>query len=415
VILRILIHGINYAPELTGIGKYTGEMAEWLAVHGHEVRVVTAPPYYPEWKVADGYSAMRYARENINGVDIWRCPLYVPAHQSGLKRLIHLASFALSSIPVMLRQIFWKPDAVLVIEPPLFCAPMAWLTARLSGAKCWLHVQDFEVDAAFDLGILPFAWMKRLVSAMERWLMRRFDVVSTISGSMVKRLVEKGVEEPALFPNWADLSLIRFDEAGRSSFREELGFNENQTLCLYSGNIAVKQGLEILLEVAGRLPGCCFVICGDGASRKSLQDEVARLELANVTFLPLQPLEKLSAMLSAADIHLVIQKGGAADLVMPSKLTNILAVGGYAIVTANEDTELGRLAKAHPGVFETCPPEDADTLARLIGAAAKTGREASVFNAKARQYAEDYLDRDKILAVFAEEAERVVRSGDQRQ
>jgi len=70
VILRILIHGINYAPELTGIGKYTGEMAEWLAVHGHEVRVVTAPPYYPEWKVADGYSAMRYARENINGVDI---------------------------------------------------------------------------------------------------------------------------------------------------------------------------------------------------------------------------------------------------------------------------------------------------------------------------------------------------------
>lgn len=42
--LRILIHGINFSPELTGIGKYSGEMAEWLAAQGHEVRVVTAPP-----------------------------------------------------------------------------------------------------------------------------------------------------------------------------------------------------------------------------------------------------------------------------------------------------------------------------------------------------------------------------------
>jgi len=54
--LRILIHGINHFPELTGIGKYTGEMAEWLVSRGHEVRVVTAPPYYPEWRIADGYS-----------------------------------------------------------------------------------------------------------------------------------------------------------------------------------------------------------------------------------------------------------------------------------------------------------------------------------------------------------------------
>jgi len=100
---------------------------------------------------------------------------------------------------------------------------------------------------------------------------------------------------------------------------------------------------------------------------------------------------------------------------MPSKLTNILAVGGHAIVTANEDTELGQLSKAHPGVLELCPPEDVNALAQLISAATEAGKEARVFNAKARQYAEDYLDRDKILAVFAEELERVVQSGDQRQ
>ena len=39
--MKILINGINHSPELTGIGKYTGEMVKWLTEQGHEVRVVT--------------------------------------------------------------------------------------------------------------------------------------------------------------------------------------------------------------------------------------------------------------------------------------------------------------------------------------------------------------------------------------
>jgi len=119
--VRILIYGINYAPELTGIGKYSGEMAAWLVAQGHDVRVVAAPPYYPEWKVAEGYSCKWYGRENL-AVQVWHCPVYVPGKLSGLKRILHLASFALSSLPVMLRQIFWRPDVVFVVEPSLFCA-----------------------------------------------------------------------------------------------------------------------------------------------------------------------------------------------------------------------------------------------------------------------------------------------------
>jgi len=162
--LKILIYGVNYAPELTGIGKYTGEMSEWLAEQGHDVRVVTAPPYYPEWKVSNAYASGFYRKEQVNGVEVYRCPLYVPAKPSGMKRIVHLASFALSSLPIMLKQVFWKPDVVMVIEPPLFCAPTAWTVARLSGGKCWLHIQDFEVDAAFELGIIPFSGLRKFIT-----------------------------------------------------------------------------------------------------------------------------------------------------------------------------------------------------------------------------------------------------------
>ena len=146
------LHGINYWPELTGIGKYTGEMAQWLVSRGHDVRVIAAPPYYPQWSILKGYTGSRWQLDVVHGVRVYRCPLWIPTKLSGVKRLLHLASFALSSIPVMFWQLLWRCDVLLVIEPPLVCAPTAILVARLSRAKAWLHIQDFEVDAAFDLG-----------------------------------------------------------------------------------------------------------------------------------------------------------------------------------------------------------------------------------------------------------------------
>ena len=164
--LDILIYGLNYAPELTGIGKYTGEMAAWLSARGHRVRVVTAPPYYPAWRIADAYQGKGYLREGGgaegDGVGeplIFRCPLYVPAKPTGLKRMRHLASFMLSSLPVLLREVLAPdgnaPDIIWTVEPTFFGAPFALLAARLSQSPAWLHVQDFEVDAAFELGMLP--------------------------------------------------------------------------------------------------------------------------------------------------------------------------------------------------------------------------------------------------------------------
>ncbi|MGK9797801.1 colanic acid biosynthesis glycosyltransferase WcaI, partial [Salmonella enterica subsp. enterica] len=88
---------------------YTGEQARWFAARGHEVRVVTAPPYYPAWRVGTGYRAWQYRREQHDGVQVWRAPLWVPSRPSGLKRVLHLASFAASSVPCLLAQWRWRP------------------------------------------------------------------------------------------------------------------------------------------------------------------------------------------------------------------------------------------------------------------------------------------------------------------
>ena len=397
--MRVLLYGINYAPELTGIGKYTAEMAEWLAAQGATVTVVTAPPYYPAWRVAATHRAHRYQRETLHGVDVIRCPLFVPQRVTAVKRLLHLASFAVSSLPAVLwLAIRQRPDVIVVIEPPLFAAPAAWLAARLAGADAWLHVQDFEVDAAFELGLLRPGRVRLLVDRCERWLMRRFDRVTTISTRMVDRLLAKRVPRTraSLFPNWVDLERIRPLAARRE--RTAPG----ETVVLYSGNMGLKQGLETVIRAAALLREAGesrlkFVLCGDGVARPEL--ERAASALPNVAFRPLVPAEQLNELLNEADIHVLPQRADAEDLVFPSKLTNMLASGRPVVATANPGTQIAMLLE---GCGLTVPPQDPAALAAALRSLADDPERRSSLGAQARRTAERLWDKHAVLsAAFA--------------
>ncbi len=284
---KILIHSINYLPELTGIGKFTGEMGTWLTARGHAVRVVTTPPYYPEWRVPPAYRKRWYARETIDGADVIRCPFWVPARLSSWKRVVHLASFSASALPMLLWQaLVWRPDVVFVVKPPAFSLPGGWMAAAFGGARAWLHVQDFEVDAAFEMGLLKGGLLRRAVLGLEAWWMRRYDFASSISERMLDKLRAKGIpeSESALFPNWADIEHIApLDRP--STFRAELGLPAGSVVALYAGNMGDKQGLEVMVDAARRLAGeraIRFVLAGEGAARARLEAEARGLAQRHV-------------------------------------------------------------------------------------------------------------------------------------
>ena len=397
--VRILVYGINYAPELTGIGKYTAEMASTLVTLGHGVRVVCAPPYYPEWRIAQGFSTLRYVTERRDGVRVSRAPLWVPARPKGVRRIVHLASFALSSLPVMLRHAAWRPDVVLCIAPSLLNAPAGWLVARLTGAHAWLHIQDYEVDAAFKLGVLKGSLFKRFALLAERVLMKRFDVVSTISDRMLEHAARKGIDRRRLvrFPNWADTDAIH-PLAGTSRLRAELDIDPNALVVLYSGNMGVKQGLEVIATAAIELKDrsdLVFVFCGNGPARIAIHAVCGRMP--NVRFTDLRPVEELNELLNLADIHVLPQRADAADLVMPSKLTGMFASGRAVIAMANPGTELHD-AVAPRGVV--VPPGDAQSLATAIAQLADDAGRRARFGRAGRDFALASLSRDAVLREF---------------
>lgn len=343
---RVFIYGMNYAPEMAGVGRYTGEIAEYLAKLGADVTVVTTPPHYPGWKIQKGYRN-RYSAASENGVRVLRTPLLLREKMGGVWRLISPLTFALSSAPVAIWQILrHRPTIVLCIEPTLLVAPAALLAAKWVGARTVLHVQDLEVDAAFATGHLSGRrWLKSLGGIFERACLKRIDRLITISDTMADKLSEKGVvdERIAVVRNWVDLDKI-FPLDGPSPYRSELGYQAEDFVVLYSGNIGPKQGMNFLLDAAAELsataPHIKFVIAGEGPSKPGLERDYGHL--ANVRFMPFQPYERLNEFLNLADLHALPQAPGIADLVLPSKLGGMLASGKPILAMADPGSELDR-------------------------------------------------------------------------
>jgi colanic acid biosynthesis glycosyl transferase WcaI len=253
------------------------------------------------------------------------------------------------------------------LRPRSFRPPLRCWQPGCAGQKpgCTSRISSWR--RLRSLGLLGSGnWLARWAARAESSMLRAFDRVSTISERMLARLEEKGVrpERAVLFPNWVDTRAVFPMPYGPKSLRKEFGLPADKVIVLYSGNMGVKQGLEILAEAAYGLrkdPAIHFVLCGEGSARADL--ERATREMRNVQFLPLQPPEKLNRLLNVADIHILPQRADAADLVMPSKLLGMLASGKAVIATADPGTEIGKVV-GQVGVL--VPPGDLPALCRAL-------------------------------------------------
>ncbi len=417
--MKILVYGLNYAPEPTGIGKYTGEMAAWFAAHGHTVEVICGLPHYPQWQVAEGYGGFRFRSETLAGVRVHRVRHFVPAANrlKAKTRILLETSFSLSAARFWIPRFFshQKPDVILAVMPPMQIGLWPLLYSWCRGVPWVLHVQDLQVDAALHLKMLPNGMIGRILYNVESFLLCHASRVSTITDAMRRRVTEKGTPpvQTWLFPNWADITAV-CPGPRENGFRAAMGVDPDATLILYAGNIGEKQGLEVVLEAA-RLcagdPRLQFIMAGDGGARPRLERQAETMGLQNLRFVPVQPVEQLSEMLAAGDIHLVVQRRDAADLVMPSKLTNILAAGRACVATADPGTALHEVVFGADTGLVT-PPDDSAALADAIVSLAKDPARRETCGHNARAYAERFLDQNQILVVFETQLMSLCQGGE---
>jgi colanic acid biosynthesis glycosyl transferase WcaI len=403
---KILLIGYNFYPEPTGIGKYSGEMINWFVDKGYECTVVTAYPYYPYWQVQEPYNVDRYNyrteishSEGGGTLTIYRCPMYIPQSPTGLKRMLADFSFLLSASFKTLQLIKKDSEGVVITVAPSFLFGLTGILYRkVKGTRLVYHIQDMQIEAARDLKMIKSKFALNILFSIESLIFKYADFVTSISERMVEKIQLKANKPVHLFPNWVNTSAF-YPVENRDQLKLKFGFSVGDKIALYSGAIGEKQGLEAILYAAqeAKLKNVKFLICGSGPYKENLQGLARTLRLDNVIFFPLQPTDKFNDFLNMADVHLVIQKGTASDLVMPSKLTNILAVGGLALITANDGSGLHSVvSKYRIGLLISAENQEAFNEGIHLSLAERH----ETLRQNARSYAKEYLAIDAIMSSF---------------
>lgn len=386
--MNVIVWGINYIPELTGIAPFNSALCEFLVERGCNVEMVTAFAYYPEWKKRKEDRCCIYRTDCVGGVKVHRCWAYVPRRVSAVRRMLHEGSFVLLSL---LRVLFLnKPSVFVIVSPPLLLGIAAWIASVLKKAPFIFHVQDLQPDAAVGLGMLREGWLSRMLYWIESFVYAKAAKVSGISSGMLEMFRKKGVNEPKLilFPNGVRLPV---EGSRRGLFRARNHIQNETFLAVYSGNLGIKQGLDVLIDAANELQlreatesgrnasvkMIMIVIAGDGARRAFLTERIATLGIQNVLFLPLQSEIGYREMLSDADCSLITQQSGTGSFFFPSKLLSALASGKPVLTVADDDSELAKAV--HTGRFGiNVLPGRPDLLANALLNLAKVERKENI-------------------------------------
>ena len=394
--MRILLTGINYHPEVTGIGPYNTDLAEHLAGAGHEVTVLTSFPWYPHWQIDPAYSKKGpYAVERINGVRVIRGPLLLPAaRQTAFRRIVFDSSFGASAL--LGSAAIGGLDLVICVSPPLQLGLTAWLIARSRRARLVVLLQDIVPDAAISTGMMRAGRAVAVSRRLERFVYARADHIAVISDGFRKNLLAKGVP-PAkveVLPNWVDVS--RFHADPDRGVRQTLGAANGETLVLHTGNMGAKQGLETVVDAAAELAGddIAITLIGDGQSRAALESRAAAKDVRRLRFLPLQ--SDLPATLAAADVLVLSQRAQVTDSAAPSKLLAYMAAGKPIVATVNQSSEAGELI-SRSGCGVLVPPEEPAQLAAALRRLHEHPETHSQMGAAGRDFVAEHFGRASVL------------------
>lgn len=400
---KILIIGINYYPEDSAIGLYTTQKAEYLVQQGFEVSVITGFPYYPQWKIQDAYQQKSYyVQETINNVKVFRFKQYVPQHPSFSKRIFHLISFTLGSLPNLFR--VEKPDVVISIVPFTTSVLLGWILKLRYKSKLWVHIQDFEFDAAIDSGLFN-SKVKSLFSLLlwiEKKLLSRTNIVSTISYGMLSKLKSKTKTRALYLPNWVDLSIFEQDTHLKHPYLTSSKFK-----ILYSGNIGAKQDWELFVQFVNALKSIQdveVIVVGEGAEKENLFSQLDKFSF--VSHFNLVPYSELPQLLSSANLHVLFQKKEVIDTVMPSKLLGMMASGKPSLVTGHLDSEVAQVLKTSQGGFYLdgkSVKELKQCVLQMINDSVLTKKLGN----NAKVYVKNNFSKDKVLSNFTQNLKHI--------
>ncbi|MFJ6098196.1 glycosyltransferase family 4 protein [Williamsia muralis] len=331
----VLIIGLNYAPEQTGIAPYTTGMAESLVRNGYTVEVITSYPHYPSWFVSPE-SKMLPSVSVSAGVRLRRIRHYVPRRPKLLNRSLMEFHFGFRAIASR----WGAADTLVLVSPSLFASALGILRARLfhREKKITVWVQDIYSAGLTETGGAG-SKIARVLGLLEAFAFRSADSVCVIHERFARTVELMGVPpcNVKVVRNWNHFKVVTDGTGQKAEARRRLGWDTQKTVVLHAGNMGVKQGLENVIEAARLVDSSDmdieFVLLGDGNQREDLESEATGIE--SLRFVRPLPDGQFADALKASDILLVNEKAGVVEMAVPSKLTTYFAAGRPVLACTN--------------------------------------------------------------------------------
>ncbi len=385
---QILVIGINYQPEPTGIAPYTTGLAEHLAGIARSVTVLTGLPHYPSWQVPDQYRGRLRRRDLVTDrMRVVRHAHYVPGRQTVFTR----AGYEMTFLANVLTSPAPAPDLVLAVSPSLGGAVAGACVATRFGAPLITVVQDLMAKAAGQSGISGGGSVSGMTAKLERYALRRSTLVAPVSEAFIPPLRDYGVpaDRIRVLPNWAHITPAPYDVAGA---RRQLGWSDDGVIALHTGNMGLKQDLGNVISAARLLRSrsdISFILLGDGSQRAAL--EVQAADLPNVRFVDPLTEQLYPQALAAADLFLVNERASVGDMSLPSKLTSYLSAGRPVLAAVGSDGATARELERTAGAAMRVEPGAPHALAESVTILAADARQREGMAAAGRAFADAYL------------------------
>jgi colanic acid biosynthesis glycosyl transferase WcaI len=363
--VNVLILNQSFYPDVVSVAQHAGDFAADLAAAGHSVTVLASARGY------DNPSVRFPARESWHGCSIRRVrgTAFGKAHKWG--RLVDSVTLLLRFVWELIR--LPRFDVMVAMTHPPLVAVLAAVVARVKQSRLISWIMDLNPDQAIAAG-----WLRAdsaaagVLSAALRFSLRASDCIVVLDRLMRDRIAAKGIApgKIATIPPWSHDAHVRYDSTGRASFRAAHGFS-GKFVVMYAGNLSIVHPVATLLDAAALLrdrSDIVFCFVGGGIGRHAVESR----GLPNVVLLPYQPLNMLSATLSAADLHAIVMGDAMPGIVHPCKIYNILAVGAPFLYIGPGASHIGEIvAGLHtPGAAYHVRHGNPSAAANAIAAAA---------------------------------------------
>lgn len=401
--MRVLVLSQYYWPENFRIN----EVAQTLSTKGIEVEILTGKPNYPAGVVFGGYKAMGCVQESLQGLRVYRVPLF-PRGKGAVSLALNYLSFVLAATVFGPRLLRGKQfDAILVFAPsPILQAiPAVWM-GRLKKCSVLLWVQDLWPESLSATGHVTHRGILNAVESVVRWIYRHVDLLLVQSKAFIPRVrALAGTTRVVYHPN----SFV--DHAASVRPVVECPALDCPFPVLFAGNMGSAQAVEVVLEAATILrdvEGIRFVMVGDGSRRDWLMQQAAERGLDNLFFPGRYPVEAMPALMErAAALLVTLANMEIFGLTIPSKVQAYLAAGRPVIACLNG---AGAEIVQEAGAGVTVPAEDAFALAQAVMALyAMPERERLEMGARGREYYEEHFCHDKLVDELIGHLDQAVR------